>query len=337
MAFQFCELGWLLVVWRKTTRPRLYQSYAHFTITSNAECPTELGAIEIDAAVGDLLLILPDYLGYGLTKDMVHPYMNHELGAQHCIDALIAGKKVFDQQSGAKLEDDCKLYVSGASQGGGMALAVHKWLDTHPTVANEFKFAYSYCGAGPYSPVITFKEYMRRNEVSYPIAIILTLNSMIASYPEVLGKYKESDFYSAAYYNSRGKADVDRAFAAKSLSANALNKVIYKAVYEGSAGAPESPRVRMTDLCSKEVLDPNSQIYKDFMACLDKNDLTKGWTPTHPIKLFHSLADEVVPYENAFAVQYAFGDMVTLKDSPLNVGHVKSCGFFMADIFTAHW
>jgi hypothetical protein len=53
----------------------------HFTIGSNPECPTSKHTYEAAAITCDNLLIMPDYKGFGETKKMVQPYVNHELCA----------------------------------------------------------------------------------------------------------------------------------------------------------------------------------------------------------------------------------------------------------------
>ena len=74
---------------------------AHSTIADDLEAPTLGGSAETLMLQGDRVLILPDYIGYGVTKDRVHPYINHDLCARNCIDALKAGYKVFADKADA--------------------------------------------------------------------------------------------------------------------------------------------------------------------------------------------------------------------------------------------
>jgi hypothetical protein len=53
------------------------------------------------AITGDNLLIMPDYKGFGISRELVQPYCNHELCAQNSIDAMKAGYKIFLDTSGA--------------------------------------------------------------------------------------------------------------------------------------------------------------------------------------------------------------------------------------------
>lgn len=48
---------------------------------------------------GNALVLMPDYMGYGITKNSIHPYLNHELCAINSVDAFPAGYAVFEQLS----------------------------------------------------------------------------------------------------------------------------------------------------------------------------------------------------------------------------------------------
>ncbi len=315
---------WLLG-WRDLDPNNIYL-VEHYTIFSNDECPSN-SYVKEQIALGDNLLIMPDYLGYGETRTSLHPYLNHEVCAINSLDALKAGYAVFENKKGSntKLEDDWKLYVIGASQGGANALAVHKWLDTHAEFADKWRFAYSFCCAGPYSPSLTMKKYYEAKTLAYPMVLPLTIKSMLDSYPEILGKWKEEDFYSEKYLKI--KTDMDKLLAGKIYESEELI-----AKMKTLLGCDP---VTTEDVLSKEVLDMNSEMAKAFFKCLEKNDLTKGWTPTHLIKLYHSKADEVVPYANAEAVINAFDDKVKMREA--SGGHKATCMKWYGILLIKDW
>ena len=299
----------------------------HFTITSNDECPTSSKAKE-QVSLGDNLVIMPDYIGYGYTRNRLHPYLNHEVCAQNSIDALYAGYKIFLENSDAKLEDDWGLYVLGASQGGGNALAVHKYLDTHPWMAESWRFQYSYCCAGPYSPELTMRKYLEWGKMSYPCVIPLVVKSMLDSYPNILGKWKEEDFYSSKYCDI--KQEVDRMLAEKELDADAINKKMKELI-----GTKE---ILIKDLVSEDMMNDNSEMAKAFFECLKKQDLTTGWTPKHLIKLYHGKSDDVVPYENATLLVDNFGKgKVDLFNSSVGGGHIFTCVKWYGTLMVNNW
>ena len=309
----------------------------HFTIMGEHECPSYGGSVESLVMSGDRILIMPDYIGYGVTKDRVHPYINQNVCAQNSIDALRAGYKLFKEKAKVTLHKDWRLYVTGMSQGGGNSLAVHKWLDTHDEFAKNWRFEYSYSCAGPYNPKKTIEKYFEQKNLSYPVVLPATVKSMIASYPNILGKWKEEDFYSKSYLEI--KAEVDKMISSKEYTSDEINNVFFKHYpHKGEAGINGGKQVKITDVVSDELLDPNSEIYIALMKCLADNDLTTGWTPKHPIYLYHGTADDVVPYENAKAVVNAFPSMASLTDAKGSFNdHLGACAQYMGVMFTNFW
>ena len=310
---------------------------AHSTIADDLQAPTKDGSIETLLLQGDRVLILPDYQGFGASKDRVHPYINHDLCAQHCIDALKAGYKVFADRCGFPLHPDWKFYLIGDSQGGANMLATQKWIDTHGDFADRWRFQYSYCAVGPYSPRITFEKYFEQKVLDYPVVMPLTLKAMFAAYPDILGKWKEDDFYSETYLQH--KSDIDLMISSKEFSANTINSVIFQMFpHTGETGIKPGEQIYMTDIVNPEVCDMNSEKCKALFQCFERNDLTKGWTPTHPIHLYHDKGDTYVSYANSEAVVEAFPDKATLKEPDrVFADHLKTCVFWMLSVAFGQW
>ena len=318
----------------------------HYTICKEDEAPYEFGATELVAIAGDNLIFMPDYIGYGYTKEKTHPYLMQDLCARNCIDALDPGWNVYKSKTGGALEDDWKFYVAGCSQGAGVALAVHKYLDTHPSYADYWRFQYSYCAAGPHVPTITMDAYLNQGYLSYPCVLPMVLNSMYESYPDILGKYRKEDFYSEKYLAQGTNSPIigayknfmefmDAALAAKKFDADEINDFFFS-FFSSEGGNDE--KIRVSALLSPAMLDRNSQIFKDFYKCLAKNDLTTGWTPSHKINLLHGKDDDIVAYENSKAVQNAFpSDKVQLQYNSTLSGHISTCALFIMDLATNNW
>ena len=310
----------------------------HFTIGANKECPTNKHTYEELAIVGDNLLVLPDYEGFGESKGRRQAYTNHTLQARQCMDALEAGYKVFKNVSGAKLEDDAKLYVVGASQGGGNALAIHKWLDTHPDVADKWKFEYSYCCAGPYDPALTFKKYFEQKKHPYPCVFPFVLKALYPVHAYLNVKWEEEDFYSEDFVQNH-KALMDQLVDSKEYTCDELNKKFFEWYpHEGEEGIDGGSEIYLSDILNPELLDPNSDMYKALFKCLEYNSLTTDWTPTHKIKLYHGADDEIVPYANAEAVVAAFPDKTELFNSGWGSdGHIGTCIKWLLTVVINNW
>ena len=157
----------------------------HVTITSNYECPTEYnksgGWLSWMTDVGMLidytrhdgvrnprcLVIMPDYEGYGVSKDRAHPYLYQELTARQVVDGVRAGLELFKQNSSfIEFADNWKSVCIGYSQGGSVSLATHRFIEENG-LAEELHFAGSVCGDGPYDPVAHLGYYMNDNGETY--------------------------------------------------------------------------------------------------------------------------------------------------------------------------
>ncbi len=304
----------------------------HYTITKNAECPSEDGSTEMAVATGDNLLIMPDYIGYGVNSSALHPYLNHEIVVTNSIDALKAGYEVWKKYGSGTMEDDWRMYVLGASQGASNALAVHKYLDTHGDEASKWRFDYSYCCSGAYDPALTMETYYKWGKTAYSGAIPMTIKSMIASYPDIMKGYKEDDFYSDKYLEI--KSTIDEMLEKKENTTTELNHKLKELL------GTEDPTLE--DILSKTALDTTSDLCKAFFKCLEKNDLTTGWTPSHMIKIYAAEDDEIVPYANTEALLKEFGSTdnngkVNVFKSYGGVGHVKTCYKWYGTLATGNW
>lgn len=296
----------------------------HYTITSDAEAPSNSYPLE-PHITGNSLVVMPDYLGYGHTAKEFHPYLNYDLAARNSMDALKAAYIICNNHNEKLLAGSWSLCVLGASQGGSNALAVHKFLDTNPSVAKEWRFSHSCCAAGAYSLSTTFETYMRWGSLDYPVVLPMVLKSMLASYPDIMSGLSEEDFYSDAYLAI--KPQIDAMLEGKKHTTNEINAVLFDNL------ADETGKLRVESILSPEAMDVNSPMAMTLAICFAENDLTKGWKPVHPVKFYHSKDDNVVPYENVEAAMVSFGPIATLQTASEGLDHTSSCAMWMLSIF----
>lgn len=108
--------------------------------------------------------------------------------------------------------------------------------------------------------------------------------------------------------------------------------------HKGETGIKSGKEILLTDFLNPDLFDTDSEIYKALYTCLEKNDLTKGWTPTHKIKLYHGEADDIVPYANSEAVVEAFPEMATLSTSGWGTGgHMGTCIKWLGQVLISAW
>ena len=172
--------------------------------------------------------------------------------------------------------------------------------------------------------------YYDSGKLTYPVVIPLVIKSMMYSYPEIMSKYNEEDFYSPAYLKVKDKID-DLLAKKETKSVDMIKKM------KELLGINEKKTIKTTDILSAKALDRTSELTQALYKCLDKNDLTTGWTPIHKIELYHSKEDDIVPYTNAEAVVNAFGTDKVKMYRCYNAGHVTTCSRWLGSLFFNHW
>ena len=346
----------------------------HITIAANKDCPTEYNTsgdmfsdifLTMSLASSNLgtqkdlayhnLVILPDYEGYGITKDRVHPYLCSEITARQVTDAVRYGIQLY--QNDIQLENirlpfrqDWRTICTGYSQGGAVALATQRFIEEQG-LSSELHLAGSLCGDGPYSPLVTILDYMEQDkegkEISIPVVIPLMLKGM-CDYDEELANHQVSDFLNERFLET----GVLNWIASKDMTIDDIIsawRYFYKNGKDGDSTyyksvLTSSGKVILRNILKPELYDYFSELLdkypdystrnipmpeggtpaKDLHRALENNNLTTGWIPTHPVCLYHSTHDEVVPFQNYQIAESNFGEQVTLYPSLLNGKHVDT-------------
>lgn len=121
------------------TRPVLL--HAHGTATQQSYNFAEVGNASNEAGSRATLIatnyagqgyvvIAPNYAGYDKSSLTYHPYLNAAQQSHEMADALKAGRTVVSQLSGTtKVSDNGKLFLTGYSQGGHVAMAAARYLE----------------------------------------------------------------------------------------------------------------------------------------------------------------------------------------------------------------
>lgn len=318
----------------------------HCTITSNKERPTNYSKNSIMTDVGMLacsaksngitqayenLVIIPDYQGYGATHGEPHPYLSQDITARQVLDGVKAGIAYY-KFINHNLENDWRSVSVGYSQGGSVAMAVHKYIEKN-NLEKEFNFAGSVCGAGPYDPIATLKEYISLDKVYMPIAAIFMMKSMCSTNPRLMDKYTPEDYLTQPVLDAGLLEIIDE----KTQTTDDITEIIlnYSAQYNESdtttlcmyrkasddkfypyrkdtkdkhkwESGYGTSYAKTSDILRPEIINSfngkTDAIYKEkieaLTAALNDNVLYKNWNPKHPIFVIHSTGDEVVPFVN---------------------------------------
>jgi poly(3-hydroxybutyrate) depolymerase len=113
-----------IVLYAHGTQTDKTANLADITNTSN----TEGALIAAVFAAHGYIVVAPNYAGYDTSSLPYHPFLNGDQQSKDMIDALAAARTALPQVSSAATSDGGKLFVTGYSQGGYVAMATHKAL-----------------------------------------------------------------------------------------------------------------------------------------------------------------------------------------------------------------
>ena len=181
--------------------------YNHGTYADRESAPSTdiAGLSSLDAVLGIVIasafncaLLLPDYIGYGESKSTAHPYVHVESLGQTGLDFLRAFREYMASPDVDRPVSD-RVFITGYSEGGTAALAVHKAIDDHPE--EGLTVAGNVAGSGVYDMVAACKAFVDNPNPLEP--------QMLSSYLLVLGMYKTDFGYSKDYADIFSEEDND--------------------------------------------------------------------------------------------------------------------------------
>jgi hypothetical protein len=152
-----------------------------------------IGVAAIYAAQG-YIVVASNYAGYSGSPLPYHPYLNGDQQSADVIDSLHAARVVMSlPDPGNKTRENGKLFITGYSQGGYVALATHRALQ-----AAGVRVTASAPGSGPYA-LGAMADALVQGEVDLGSTIFTVLTT--TSYQHAYGNiYRQpGDFFEAAY------------------------------------------------------------------------------------------------------------------------------------------
>ncbi len=250
-------------------------------------------AMTLFAAQG-YIVVAPNYAGYNASKLTYHPYLNADQQSQDMIDALRATKSSLTKLGATA---SAKLFVTGYSQGGYVAMATVKAIQTK--YSSEFTVTGSAPLAGPYA-LHKIATLSLTNPALQGIGAAFFTPLVVDSFQNSYGNIYTSpaELYAPAYApNMVGLfPTTDVAAAAAKIPAGADGT--YRTLYDQGNGQP----FLINKTYQTAAQDPNSNYQKAFL----RNDLTTGWKPTSPMVLCHGGADLTVNKFNSVDAAAAF-------------------------------
>lgn len=223
--------------------------------------------LEFVASTG-FVVVIPDYLGFGESSDMFHPYLDKESSNQTVLDMMRAARELSEHYINTELSGD--LYIAGYSQGGWATLQLQKEIESR--YSSEFNLKASSCGAGPYN--LNYINKYITEKTTYPM-------------PYYLG-------YMLNGYINLGDVTtpVDEVFK-EPYASDILS------LYDGSKSGEEinaELTTNVSDLLTEDYITnyDTDEKYASIVNTLSANSIS-AWQTVTPTLLIHGLSDDFVP------------------------------------------
>jgi acetyl esterase/lipase len=348
--------------------PRPVLVYAHGTSTNKSFNIADLtkqdngeGLIlaSIFAAQG-YIVVAPNYAGYDTSTLAYHPYLNADQQSKDTMDALTASRSAFATVGAS---DNQKLFVTGYSQGGFVAMATHRALQTSGTAVTA-----SAPMSGPYA-LAAFGDAIFMGEVN--LNATANFNMLTTSYQHSYGNVYSNpmDVFEAKYANGIDALlpttlDLNTLYSQGSLPKSAL----FNSTPPAPEYAPMTPATQPANLAPAfamgfgpdnlvtngyrlgylqdaqtnpdggfpnttsgiPAMNPANALRQD----LKQNDL-RSWAPTAPVLLCAGNSDPTVFYLNTQLIQgYWAQNAPTSPVTVLDVDSAVSSGDPYAEVKT---
>ena len=248
----------------------------HFTVYRKDQCPSKGDLMIQKFVVGSKMVgVSADYYGFGCTEDKPQAYCIGSTNAQASIDCLLAARELFPSLNIKMDESKNYLFNLGYSQGGQTTIAVEKLVsEKYP----DIKITHSFAGGGPYDMPSTYKVMTETDISGMPSTIISVMLSF-------------NEYYQLGYSRDR----LLRGDALAHADDWILSKNFTQQEIDAKIGS-----LSFSNFASEDIQNHESEVSKKLTAALEKENLTKGWTPAPNarIALIHHKDDITVPYVN---------------------------------------
>ena len=249
--------------------------------------PSNSLPIEAVLTADNTICVFPDYYGCGITEGKNLPYISLNYHGRCATECMLAALHIV-QDAGIELADDFYTWNTGYSQGGGYALAVHKYIETAlpDSLARRINLKWSLCGGGVYTPSDFYKTAIVTGNLGTTPAVFLeSLRSIFYVHKDYIGNLTMQDFLS------------DKAIA---LGLDSLLLTHDDGLWDlvdrmGETGLGNDA----ANYFSTETLDTSTTLFKNLMSIFDLDDCSRGWHSHAPIVFYHSKKDNCVPYQQA--------------------------------------
>ncbi|MBQ7222567.1 MAG: hypothetical protein IJS02_03760 [Bacteroidales bacterium] len=255
---------------------------SHWTIGSNAEAPSQGFSLEGLLATKGYAVVMADYIGFGVTVDKVHPYLQAVVCAENVLDFALAARP-FLKKRGIVPESD-EVILFGYSQGGATSLHCQRLIENRDYYGQRFHIKQNYCGAGPYNIARTYDQAVKVNVTGIPCAIPMIVQGMSIGMDRPL----DMDYFFQEPLLSHYQDWLN----SKKYTVSQMSKLI---------GSDSLSNI----LTSNALIKTNEETIRFYRELL-QNSIPNSYHPEAPLLMFHSEDDETVPFVNSQLMQRQF-------------------------------
>jgi len=263
-----------LVAFPDTEKGMPILNFNHGTTSLHSDAPTEdlfQYSFFSNAASAGYIFVIPDYLGFGISDNIVHPYYRSDITGQTVVDMIRATKELA-REEGYNYNGD--VFLSGYSEGGFATMSAHHNIENNNYTG--INLVASAPAAGGYD-IIGMLDYfldLDTYHVPYYIAYVAIGYKTSYDWDNELNKMFNEPYASIIpdYFNGK-------------YSGSEINNVLNDTI-----------SVLLTsNFINNTYSDPNLRIIID---ALEENSLD-NWVPKTKMFMYHGTSDITVPYQNS--------------------------------------
>lgn len=267
--------------------------------------------LEFVASTG-MVISLPDYLGFGASDNLFHPYLHKESTVQTVLDMLRAVKELAQVEN---FELNNELFLTGYSLGGWATLQVQKAIEQQ--YSNEFNLVASSPSAGPYDLTYINDYIIGQTEYPMPYYVGFMFNSF-SNLNEITTPI--GDVFNSPY------------------------DALIPGLFDGTNSGAEinaALTTNVADLFTENYLQNynTDESFSSIRSSLEMNSI-EAWNASTPTLLVHGTTDEFVPFQvslnmyNDFLSTGVSEEQVKLVPLP-DLNHIE--GIIPAGLVSVKW
>ena len=249
-------------------------NFNHGTTSLHADAPTEdliQYSFFSNAASAGYIFVIPDYLGFGVSEDIVHPYYRSDITGQTVVDMIRATKELA-RIEGYNFNGD--VFLSGYSEGGFATMSAHHNMEENSY--NGLNLVASAPASGGYDITGMLDYFLSKETYHVPYYIAYVAMGYKTSY--------DWDLPLSAMFNDPYASLIPSYFNGK-YSGYEINSVL----------TDDLSLLLTSNFRNNINSDPDLKIIVD---AFEENSLN-NWIPKKKMLMYHGTDDITVPYQNS--------------------------------------